>query len=210
MTKQNLANSKTLVMKFGGTSVGSVDALNQAARIVKTQDARWENLVVVVSAMSGVTNMLLQCAQAVAQGDQATYTRLIDAIRTRHLQTVQELISGPDEQQALVDVVDELIHELNIICSSAYVLGEVTPRAVDAICSFGERINARVFSVLLSQLGLASQAMDATELIVTDNNFQHAHPIMDATRIKVQQNLAPVLAQGIVTVVTGFIAANEH
>lgn len=210
MTKQNLANSKTLVMKFGGTSVGSVDALNQAARIVKTQDARWENLVVVVSAMSGVTNMLLQCAQAVAQGDQATYTRLIDAIRTRHLQTVQELISGPDEQQALVDVVDELIHELNIICSSAYVLGEVTPRAVDAICSFGERINARVFSVLLSQLGLASQAMDATDLIVTDNNFQHAHPIMDATRIKVQQNLAPVLAQGIVTVVTGFIAANEQ
>jgi aspartate kinase len=107
-------------------------------------------------------------------------------------------------------MIDRLIHELDIICSSAYVLGEVTPRAVDAICSFGERINARVFSGLLRQKGLASQPMDATQLIVTDSNFQNAHPIMEATHEKVQQNLAPSLKQGQVVVVTGFIAANEQ
>jgi aspartate kinase len=210
MNNQNTSETKTLVMKFGGTSVGSVDALNQAAGIVQAQAECWDNLVVVVSAMSGVTNTLLQCAQAVALGDQDGYTRLIDELHAQHLQTVQGLIAAPEAEEALAGVVDDLIHELDIICSSAYVLGEVTPRGVDAICSFGERINARVFSGLLRQKGLPSQSMDATRLIVTDSNFQNAHPIVDATRIKVRQNLAPILAQGKVVVVTGFIAANEQ
>ncbi len=201
---------RTLVMKFGGTSVGSAQALNQAAEIVKTQVDHWESLVVVVSAMSGVTNTLVECAHAVAQGDQDTYTRLIEELHTRHLQTVQDLIIDPSDRSVLIGMVDRLVYELNNICSSAYVLGEVTPRGVDAICSFGERINVRVFSGLLKQKGVISQPMDATQLIVTDSNFQNAHPIMEATRKKVERNLMPLLQQGNVVVVTGFIAANEQ
>ncbi|MFN2303425.1 MAG: aspartate kinase, partial [Anaerolineales bacterium] len=201
---------KTLVMKFGGTSVGSIPALNQAADIVKAQSDHWENLVVVVSAMGGVTDALLRCANAITQGDQKTYTRLIKELQAKHLQTGNGLITGLNERNLLTENIENLIHELEIICSSAYVLGEVTPRGVDTICSFGERINARIFSALLRQKGLPSQNIDATQLIVTDSNFQNAHPIMEKTRKKVEQNLVPFLKQGKIVVVTGFIAANEQ
>ena len=201
---------KTLVMKFGGTSVGSIPALNQAADIVKAQSDHWENLVVVVSAMGGVTDDLLRCANAITHGDQKTYTRLINELQAKHLQTANGLITGLNERNLLTENIENLIHELEIICSSAYVLGEVTPRGVDTICSFGERINARIFSALLRQKGLPSQNIDATQLIVTDSNFQNAHPIMEKTRKKIEQNLVPFLKQGKIVVVTGFIAANEQ
>ena len=201
---------KTLVMKFGGTSVGSVKALKQAAGIVKEQSAHWENLVVVVSAMSGVTNTLLQCVEAVTQGDEATCTRLIEELRIKHLDIINGLISDPVEKSNQAEMIEQHIRELTTICRSSYVLGEITPRGIDTICSFGERMNARVFSALLSQTGILSQPMDATQLIVTDSNFQNAHPLMEATRSKVNQNLVPLLELGIVIVVTGFISANEQ
>ena len=201
---------KTLVMKFGGTSVGSVKALKQAADIVKTQSADWGRLVVVISAMSGVTNTLLQCAQAVAQGDEPLYTRLIDDLRKNHLHVTDEIFSASAVKARSIAIIEAFIDKLDTICRSAQVLGEVTPRGFDAICSFGERINARVFSALLNDIGTASQPMDATELIVTDSNFQNAHPIMAATKEKVKDNLIPVLEEGSVVVVTGFIGANEQ
>ena len=201
---------KTLVMKFGGTSVGSVKALKQAADIVKTQSADCGKLVVVVSAMSGVTNTLLQCAQAVAQGDEPLYTRLIDDLRKNHLHVTDQIFSDQTVKARSIAIIEAFIDNLDAICRSAQVLGEVTPRGIDAICSFGERINARVFSALLNDIGTASQPMDATELIVTDSNFQNAHPIMATTREKVKDNLIPVLEKGSVVVVTGFIGANEQ
>jgi aspartate kinase len=210
MKNQNVVKPGILVMKFGGTSVGSVQALNQAADIVKTQSDQWENLVVVVSAMSGVTDALLKCAHAITQGDQETYTHLIEDLRNKFLQTVDNLIVESTEKEALTGMVESLVDELVIICRSAHVLGEVTPRGVDAICSFGERINARVFSGVLRQKGVASQPMDATQLIVTDSNFQNAHPMMQETRNNVVQNLLPLLKLGNIMVVTGFIAANEQ
>ena len=201
---------KTLVMKFGGTSVGSVQAITQAANIVKDQSTHWEGLVVVVSAMSGVTNTLLHCAQAAARGDEETYTRLISELRFKHLKMVDSLITNPTEIPDLTGMIEQHIDELNAICRSVNVLGEITLRGMDTISSLGERMNARIFSALLNQLGISSQPMNATQLIVTDSNFQNAHPLMDATRANVQRNLVPILEQGIVVVVTGFISANKE
>jgi aspartate kinase len=201
---------KTLVMKFGGTSVGSVSALEQAAEIIQAQSAHWGRMVVVVSAMSGVTNTLVQCAQAVTHDEETTYSRLISELKARHVQVVDSLFSNPSEINGLTVMLDRNIQELESICRSAHVLGEVTPRGVDAICSFGERLNARIFSALLNQMGTPSLPMDATQLIVTDSNFQNAHPVMDATRAKVIENLVPLLEKGIIVVVTGFIGANEQ
>ena len=201
---------KTLVMKFGGTSVGSLAAHKQAAQIVKKQSSHWEKLVVVVSAMSGVTNTLLQCARAVTQGDQETYNRLLTDLRTKHLGLVNDLIADSPEKTSLVETIEAYIEELTTICRSAHVLGEITPRGIDTICSFGERMNARILSTYLTQIGVISQPMDATQLLVTDSHFQSAHPLMEPTRIKVKQGLVPVLEQGTVVIVTGFIGANEQ
>ncbi len=199
----------TLVMKFGGTSVGSVEALTQAADIVQEQAREWERLVVVVSAMSGVTDALSKGAVTSASGDDQTYRAVVADLRVRHYRVADELLAADGERAQLLAAVDSYMDEFATFCHSVHVLGEVTPRAMDAITSLGERINARMLAAVLRQRGAKSEAVDATELIVTDATFQKAAPLMDATRAKAAARLAPLLDEGAVAVVTGFIAATE-
>ncbi len=199
----------TLVMKFGGTSVGSAEAINQAAALVQEHVARWKRMVVVVSAMSGVTDALIRSARAAELGDDATYRAVINELRNRHHDVVCQLLPQGGERVQLLATVDRLMEELSSFCYSVHILGELTPRALDAISSLGERINARTFSAVLRQRGLRSEAIDATQLIITDDNFQNAAPLMETTRARVSEQLAPMLADGIIPVVTGFIGATE-
>ncbi|MGD9101666.1 MAG: aspartate kinase, monofunctional class [Anaerolineae bacterium] len=224
----------TLTMKFGGTSVGSVQAIEQAADIVLEQAQKWERLVVVVSAMSGVTNALTQGALTAASGGPSTGSgpggpstgsgpggpstgsgpggqtqrSTVADLRVRHYRVVDELLNG--ERAQLLAAVDEYLDEFDAFCRSIYVLGEVTPRAMDAITSLGERINARILAALLRQRGARSEAIDATELIITDETFQDAMPLMDATRARVSARLNPLLDEGVIPIVTGFMGATEN
>ena len=200
----------TLTMKFGGTSVGSVEAITQAVDVVMEQVQRWDRLAVVVSAMSGVTDALTQGALTAASGDDRTYRSLVAELRMRHYRIVDELLDPDGERGQLVAVVDEFLDEFATLCHSVHVLGEVTPRAMDAITSLGERINVRILAALLRQRGLRSEPVDATDLIVTDCKFQNAAPLMDATRARVLARLVPLLDDGVVPVVTGFIGATEE
>jgi aspartokinase/homoserine dehydrogenase 1 len=197
----------TLTMKFGGTSVGSVEALAQVADIVLEQAQAWDRLVVVVSAMSGVTDALTRGALTAASGDDQTYRTLVTDLRARHYRAVDALLPSNGERAQLLTVVDGYLDEFAAFCRSVYVLGEVTPRATDAITSLGERINARTVAALLRQRGARSEAVDATELIVTDATFQNAAPLMDASRAQVSARLGPLLEAGVIPVVTGFIGA---
>jgi len=195
-------------MKFGGTSVGSAEAIAQAADIVVDQAPRWDRLAVVVSAMSGVTDALILAARAAASGDERSYPLIVDELRLRHHQVLGALLSR--NRARLRATVDAHLDELFDFCHSIYILGEVTPRAMDAIASLGERLNARVLSAVLEQRGLRSQALDATELIVTDDKFQNAAPFMELTRSRVAERLTPLMDDGVVPVVTGFIGATEN
>jgi len=197
-------------MKFGGTSVGSAEAIQQAAKIVKTYIDQGNRLVVVVSAMRGVTGVLIHCAKAAASGDAAAYNQLIDELRDRHHQTLDGLLLKEHERAPLVTIIDQHIDELSVFCRSIHVMGEVTPRGMDAITSLGERLNARIVSAALRQIGLRSQAVNATELIITDETFQNAIPLMDITRIQLEKHLIPLLEESIVPVVTGFIGATQN
>jgi aspartokinase/homoserine dehydrogenase 1 len=203
----------TLVMKFGGTSVGSPEAIRQAAEIVLEQSRKWDRLAVVVSAMSGVTDALTRGALTAASGDEQTYRAVVADLRVRHYRVVDELLDPNGERAQLLATVDEYLDEFAAFCHSVHVLGEGTPRAMDAITSLGERINARVLAALLRQQGQGegqrSEAMDATELIVTDETFQNAVPRMEKSRALVTTRLAPVLDEGIIALVTGFIGATE-
>jgi len=198
-------------MKFGGTSVGSADALTQAAEIVLEQAQKWDRLAVVVSAMSGVTDALAQGALIAASGDDRTYRAIVADLRVRHYRAVDALLTPDGERVRLLATVDEYLDESAILCRSVHALGEVTPRAMDAITSLGERINARILAALLRQRGARSEPVDATEeLIVTDDTFQNAMPLMDATCARVSARLAPLLDEGVIPVVTGFIGATEE
>jgi len=198
-----------LTMKFGGTSVGSAEAITQAANIVLEQAQKWDRLTVVVSAMSGVTDALTRGALTAASGEEQTYRATVADLRVRHYRVVDELLTPDGERAQLLATVDEYLDEFASFCRSVHVLGEVTPRAMDAITSLGERINARILAALLRQRGARSEAVDATELIVTDDTFQNAVPLMDATHPRVSARLVPLLDEGVIPVVTGFVGATE-
>jgi len=201
---------RILTMKFGGTSVGSPEALSQAAEIVLTTAQEWEGVVVVVSAANGVTDALMKGALSAAGGDGQTYMEIEGDLRSRHRGVVQELLSPGGESSSLLAMVDEHLAEFTAFCRSIHVLGEVTPRAMDTIVSVGERMNAGLLAALLRRRGATSEVVLSTELIVTDATFQKAAPLMEPTRAHVARRLVPLLADGIIPVVTGFIGATEE
>lgn len=198
-----------VVMKFGGTSVGSADAIRQVVAIVR-ESARTHQVVVVVSAMSSpeirTTNTLIEAAHAAARGEHAAFATVAPALLQMHMQVAHELAT-PEECRTLEPQLRDMFDYISDLSRSIAVLEELTPRALDLISGQGERCNARLIAAALRSAGLAAEAIDATELIVTDERFGDASPLMDETRERSQQRLLPMLEQGVVPVVTGFIGA---
>ena len=196
-------------MKFGGTSVGSAEAISQAADRIQEQVKEWTHVIVVVSAMRGVTDLLLKSAGEAVKGDSRFFGPVIDDLHKQHYRVTNALVTQREERIILQRKIDRFLDELTAYCRSIHIMGEVTLRGLDTITSLGERMNARVVAATLRQRGVNSQAVDATELIVTDDNFQNAVPLMDASRMKVQERLLPMLQDGVTPVITGFIGATE-
>ncbi len=198
-------------MKFGGTSVGSAGAIRQVADIVRT--ARREHQpVVVVSAMNAVglrtTDTLIAAAHAAAAGDGNATAAVVPRLLELHMQAAREL-APPAEYARLEPELLALLDHLSAISRSIAVLGELTPRALDLFSGQGERLNARLIAAALRGVGLDAEAIDATELIVTDERFGAASPLMEETIARCQARLLPILARGGVPVVTGFIGATK-
>ena len=199
-----------LVMKFGGTSVGSSDALLKASQIVRDVYKDHKKIIIVVSAMSGITNHLITCAKNAEAGDEEGYLCNISKIQQRHLDVISALPFSPQSREYLNEMINSFMENLINYCSSIQTLGEVTPRGMDAISSIGERINARQFSTLLSEFNLPSIPIDADEIIITDANFQNAHPLNHPTKRKVDTIISPMLKEEKIPVVTGFISGTEE
>lgn len=198
-----------LVMKFGGTSVGSPEATMQAVHIIQEQCQKGQQLVVVVSAMSGVTNLLISCAQDAAAGDLAGYTRSMALIKARHIETIDKLPYAASSRDPVKMAIQGYLEMLKNYCDSIRTMREVTPRGLDAITSLGERMNVRQISALLADHGVRNQPIDADQLIVTDAAFQNARPLRDQTMQKTNAVLAPLLQDQVVPIVTGFIGGTE-
>ena len=194
------------VMKFGGTSVGNAECIRRAAEIV-ARAARERSVVAVVSAMGGVTNHLIEAAQASALGDMGAAGNLADILRQQHQEAIETLIGEENKRAQLSAELKEIIEEVTSLCRGTALLRELTPRTLDAISSAGERLSARLLASALRELGLNAAAVEATELIVTDNQSGRAEPLMSETRERATARLAPLLATRSVPVVTGFIGA---
>jgi aspartate kinase len=201
-------------MKFGGTSVGSAQALRETAVLIQNTKKQWGQAVAVVSAMGSkpvkVTDLLLQGAHSAASGDGETYQQLAAQLRQIHFAAIDGLLTPDGERQQILAENGRFIDRFAALCQAVYVLGELTPRALDTVGGMGEQMSARILAAYLRQIDVPAQAIDATELIVTDSNFQNATPQFAATQEKVNGRLRPLLAQGIVPIVTGFIAANAE
>ena len=208
MQKNN--KNKTLVMKFGGTSVGSVAAYQQVVEIVKTAKIDWPHIVVVISAMSGITDLLIESAVKASQGDDQTFIRVALELRQRHTLILEKLVSDLSIQVQTKQQLNQLISTFTNFCQAIAILGEATPRAMDAVVSLGERLNVHLLNAILTAAGVPAQGVESTQCVVTDRHFQAARPDMQETRQRSQEIIFPLLEKGIVPVITGFIGATPE
>src|SRR5579872_1523969 len=201
---------KTLrVMKFGGTSVGDAACIGRVAQIVR--DASREGPVVtVVSAMSGVTNRLIDAAVRAEAGDSSRVEAAFAVLRKQHETALSVLTQNQNERKKLAERLDKIFAEGERLCRGTAMLQELTPRTLDSISSLGERLSAPIVACALAELGAPSEAIDATELIVTDSCHGGADPLMDLTRERSHARLGPLLERGTLAVATGFIGATAE
>jgi len=196
-------------MKFGGTSVGSAEAIRQVAAIVQDHHEAGHRLLVVCSAMSGVTDILFEGARTAAGGDATRFRALAHNLHTIHDTAIKDLVTSDVERIALHDEVGALIDEFETLCYSIHVLREASPKALDKVSSLGERMCVPIVAALLRQYAVPSQAVNASHLIITDDQFQNAGVFFTDTEASAQRNLLPLLQQGFVPVVTGFLGATR-
>ncbi len=196
-----------LVLKFGGTSVGSAEAMSQAAEIVRTVQADGHEVAVVTSAMSGVTDLLLGSAHAAVKGARLTVVEHTAAIRARHEAAADKLGLRGDDRHLVLDPITARLSELSLLCDALGVLGEASPRALDAVGALGERMSVHLLAAALRSRGVTAHAVDAARIVRTDDTFQAAVPLMEETRRLAAVELLPLLAAHEVPVITGFIGA---
>jgi len=204
----------TLVMKFGGTSVGSAPAMRATADLIVATKKEWRQVVVVASAMGSkpvkVTDLLLRGATTAVAGDSETFLRVADQLRQIHYEAIDGLLSPEGERQNILAENNQFIERYSQFCRAVLVLGELTPRALDAISGMGEQMCVRIMAAYLRQCGFSSEAVDATELLVTDDVFQNASPLTELTQKKARKRLIPLLARDGIPLVTGFIGATSE
>jgi bifunctional aspartokinase / homoserine dehydrogenase 1 len=200
-------NNKLQVMKFGGTSVGDAACIRRAAEIV-VDAARECSVVVVVSAMSGVTNRLILAAQQAAVGNRNEVDDLPATLREQHFAAAQSLVANETRKFELIADLERITSEVANLCQGVSLLRELTPRAHATVSSIGERLSARLMAATLCELGLNSVAVESTEVIVTDDQYLQAEPLMAQVRERCHERLRPVLNDGVTPVVTGFIGAS--
>jgi len=194
--------SGALVFKFGGTSVASPPAVESLARIV---GAVTGERLVVVSATAGTTDTLVKAAQQAAAGDAAGAQQTIQRLAEQHKNLAADLV-GITGADALTEI-SELTERTIALLRSIALLRECTPRSMDAVLSYGERVSAPIVAALLIKRGVAAEALSAEGLLITDDVFGHANPLMELTRERVEAQLRPRMRYGTVPVVTGFVAS---
>ncbi len=197
------------VTKFGGTSLGDADCIRRAAAIVQSASAQGR-VVVVVSAMRGVTDRLVQAAHRAAAGEGEFLLELVGELRNQHEAALETLVRDRQKGRKIAEVFSEVLGELQRLLHGTFLLRELTPRVLDAISGIGEHLSSPLVAGAICELGVPSIAVSATEVIVTDSHHGSAEPLMTRTQERAQARLGSLLSEGIVPVVTGFIGATAE
>ena len=192
-------------MKFGGTSMGSAERIQVAARLSREQRNQ-RPVAVVVSAMSKITDLLLDTLRHAEGDDGEGVEKNLRTLAERHLECCGELLSGPALDGA-VRGIEELVAEFSRIANGVRMLGERPPRSVDEAVAVGEQLSALLLAACLNQQGAPARAINARDVIVTDSVFGNATPLMGPTRERAVRVLLPLAAGGVLPIVTGFNGA---
>jgi len=202
--------ARPLVMKFGGTSVADADAIGRLIAIVGAAARRpGAPLVVVVSAMSGVTDRLLALASAAEQRETDRIAEGLRQLSARHLEALHRLVQPQDAARVARDI-DAHFEDLRALLTAVAILREASPNALDAVASIGELVSSRLVAAALTSAGLAAAWIDARRTIVTDAVHMTAAPLTDPTAGAVAREIDPALDAGRIAVVGGFVGATAQ
>jgi aspartate kinase len=208
-----------IVMKFGGASLADENRIRHACEIVRAH--RRKRPVIVLSALRGVTDELIRLARAAARGHASLAARGLAALEARHRRVAARLFGEPagalpgraraeGRRETVLADVSRLGGETEDLYRGISLLGELSPRSLDLVCSVGERLSARIFAAALASAGVPAAYVDARVFLVTDSDHGRAQVDFGATNRRLRRLLPPLLKRGKVPVVTGFIGATPE
>ncbi|HUT05839.1 MAG TPA: aspartate kinase [Nitrosopumilaceae archaeon] len=199
-----------LVLKYGGTSISSAKDIQNVAKHIQSL-SKQNQLVIVCSATSDTTDDLIEISQSIKKENKKKAEQLAKKIVNRHQQLALQTIKKSHIRKKLLQTFDEYFSELIALIDGMVLLGEVTPRSMDYLFSFGERFSIKLISNTINDLGKKSISLTGKEVgIVTDSNFGESKPLMDTTRLRVSKTLESLFLKKTIPVIGGFVGADQH
>jgi len=197
-------------MKFGGTSVGSGEHIRHVADLINNHLGKGYQMVVVVSALKGVTDALIEASEEARSGNRDHVHKLLQKTTEKHVAATENAIKNKSIRKEVEQTLETTLDELEKVFTGIIYLGELTPKSKDYVLSFGERMSTLIVWGTLRDLGLSVQYFTGKDAgIVTDSNFGEARPMMKVTAHQIKQKIEPLLEKRIIPVVTGYIGATQ-
>lgn len=197
-------------MKFGGTSLAAGENFRRMASLVSRYVAQGCKVVAIISALEGVTDRLLEASEEAKRGNLESVYRFKGEIAEEHLAAARRSINDKHVREEVAEALRSTVDELEKVLTGIVYVGELTPKSRDYVLSFGERFSTYIAWGTLRDVGLNAQYYTGESVgIVTDSNFGEAKPLLNVTKHQVKSRLEPVLEEGVVPVITGYIAATQ-
>lgn len=199
-----------LVLKYGGTTISSPKDIQNVAKHIQSLSKK-NQLVIVCSAISDTTDDLIEISQSIKNENKKNAELLAKNIANRHEKLAKQTIKKSQIRKKTLDTFKEYFDELNALIDGMILLGEITPRSMDYLFSFGERLSIKLISDAITDLGKKSIPLTGKEVgIVTDSNFGESKPLMDTTRLRVSKTLESLITKKTIPVIGGFVGADQH
>jgi len=199
-----------LVIKYGGTSISTTKDIQAVAKHINSLSKKHQ-ILVVCSAISETTDDLIEISESIKKENKSKAEQLASKITNRHKQLAKQTIKKSDVQKKLLTKLDQDFTELAALIDGMVLLGEVTPRSMDYLISFGERLSIQLVSSAIIDSGKKSISLTGKEVgIVTDSNFGESKPLLDTTRLRVSKTVDTLFSKKTIPVVGGFAGADQH
>lgn len=198
------------MMKFGGGIMCDAADISKVAEIVRDYKGKGDELVVVVSALGGTTDALIEIMKNISTARKGRIEKMLDSIASRHLEVAQG-IGDAKLVRETEEAVRRLIEDFRNVALGISHIGELTPRSRDFLLSFGERLSAPIVTAFLRERGIEAKSLTGSEAgILTDGCFGEAEPLINVTNMQLRQNLEPLIKERVTPVITGFIASTQN
>jgi len=202
---------KKIVMKFGGTSLATGENIRHVADIVSDTARKSHSVVVVVSALDGVTDGLFEAANQAQKAKQDYIQKFKQSILKKHRSALAKAVKTKQMSREIHRTIETIIDELEKVLTGISYVGELTPKSRDYVLSFGERLSAPIVCGAIRDLKLQSEWFTGKDAgIVTDSNFGQADPLMNVTTYQLKERIEPLLEKRVIPVISGYIAATQE